>query len=432
MHDYRVLTVVLLIAAFPLSIWAAGSSESEFSDWYGGINEALTPENTANTGLTSFPSLLIPMGGEYEGMGTAYTAVGRDLSFFESNPAASASLSQTEVALYHTNLIADTSMEGLAFTSRRENLGFGMAVKHIHVPFTGYDDFGVQTSTSRYSESVAALNVAYNFFNSFYYSGLSLGLNVKGAYRNIAEVVAPGQSAAAIMADAGVLTRFHFLKFYSSREPNFALGSTLRNAGPPALDEPLPTVWSTGLAWNPLRPLLLAADLNVPVSLDGETPAPAPGYAVGMALTVTEFFVLRSGFLQRGGNPRLTLGGSVDLDRMSITVNYTRALTTQLNAFDRFSVHAGFRLGDQGRGERQDLLRSYYLDALQAFATGDLESTIDLTRRVLALDPTFQPASETLTMAARMLELQQQMESIQLGTQEDIDDAGFTDETGAE
>lgn len=417
----RILTAALLalFLAAPATVFAAGGSESGFSDWYGSLNEMVQPENTANTGLTAFPTLLIPMGGEHEAMGTAYTAVGRDLSFLESNPAASASLNETEVSVYHTNLIADTNMEAVGFTSRREDLGYGFAVKHLHVPFTGYDDFGVQTSTSRYSETIAAANISYNFFRNFYFDGLSVGSNLKAGYRYISESVAPGQSAAAVMADVGLLTRFHFLKFYSSRFTNFSLGTTVQNLGPPALGDPLPTRWTTGLAWSPIRPLLLAADYTVPFSADFSTPAPAPSYAVGMAVTVTEFLSIRSGFNQRGGNPRFTLGGSMDMERMSISVNYTLDLTTQLSAFDRFSVHAGFRLGDQGRADRQDRVREYYLDALQAFATGELEATIELTRRILAIDPTFVPAEETLAMAGRMLDLQRQMESIRLGADDE-------------
>jgi hypothetical protein len=90
-------------------------------------------------------------------------------------------------------------------------------------------------------------------------------------------------------------------------------------------------------------------------------------------------------------------------------------MTTQLTAFDRFSVQAGFSLGDRGRGDEQDRIRTLYLDALQAFAEGDLEETIELTEEVLELDPRFQPAAETLEMAERMQSLQNQMESIRTG-----------------
>ncbi|TVR70412.1 MAG: hypothetical protein EA427_05860 [Spirochaetaceae bacterium] len=424
----RLVTAVLInfltISSFS---WAAGVSEDSFSDWYGDMSERFETENVKNTGTSVFPTLLIPMGGEHEGMGTAYTAVSRDASFLEANPAASSHLEYTELALYHNNLIADTNMEGITYTTRFENLGIGVGGKHLHVPFTSYDDFGAQLGTARYTETVVAANVSYNFFSSFYFHGLSAGANLKAAYRNIPERIVADQSAAGVMTDLGLLTRLHFLKFYSSRNPNFSLGTVLRNVGPPVLDEPLPTTWSTGVAWSPFRPITLAADYNVPLLLFSDLPPPDPGYAVGAAVTVTDFFTMRTGFLMQGGNPRFTMGGSVGLRAMTITVNYTLDLTTQLTAFDRISVHAGFSFSDRGRSERHEMVRRLYLDALQAFAGGDLETTIALTRRALAIDPTFQPAAETLTMATRMNELQQRMESIRLGDDEveSLDDFDF-------
>lgn len=416
-------TVFFLTAAFA---GAAGVSEEAFSDWYGEASGRLETENVENTGVTVFPTLLIPMGGEYEGMGTAYTAVGRDASFLEANPAASSYLKYTELSLYHNNLIADTNMESIAYTTRFDDLGIGVGAKHLHVPFTRYDDFGTQMGTARYTETIVTGNVSYNFFNSFYFNGIAAGANVKAAYRNIPERIVADQSAAAVMMDVGLLSRFHFLKLYSSQDPNFSIGTVLRNAGPPVLDEPLPAMWSSGVAWSPLRPLTIAADYNVPLILFSDLDPPAPGYAVGAALSVTEFFTMRSGFLMYGGNPRLTLGGSVELQAMTITVNYTLDMTTQLTAFDRISVHAGFSFSDRGRGERRDLVRTLYLDALQAFAVGDLETTISLTQRALTIDPAFQPAAETLAMATRMSELQERMESIRL-TEDELEDPDDVD-----
>ena len=109
------------------------------------------------------------------------------------------------------------------------------------------------------------------------------------------------------------------------------------------------------------------------------------------------------------------MGGSVSLEDITLSINYTLDMTTQLTAFDRFSVQASFALGDRGRGARQEQVRTLYLDALQAFAAGDLEETIELTQSVVDLDPTFQPAAETLEMARQMRALQEQMDAIRTG-----------------
>lgn len=405
--------VLCMLALAPLG--ALGVSEQAFSDWYGEVARSFATEDVQNTGLTVFPTLSIPMGGEFEAMGTAYTASARDVSFIEANPAASADLAETELGVFHNNLIADTSMESVAYTTRFEDFGAGVAFKYVHVPFTEYDDFGVQQATARYSEGVVAANLAYNILNSFYFSGVAAGANLKLAYRNIPEIIVADQSAAGFMVDLGLLSRFNFLKFYPSRNRNVAVGTVIRNLGPNVLGEPLPTNWTTGIAYSPVRPLLLALDVSLPFTPFAPQPSEPVSVATGAAVTITDFFVMRGGFLLRGGNPRITLGGSVRFDDLTLTVNYTLDMTTQLTAFDRFSIQAGFALGDRGRGDRQDQVRILYLDALEAFAAGDLERTIELTERALAIDPRFQPASETLSMASRMQDLQQQMDLIRAG-----------------
>jgi hypothetical protein len=415
----RMVAQLLLFLGSTMVATASGVSEQAFSDWYGDVANRYALEEVDNTGLTVFPTLGIPIGGEYEAMGTAYTAGARDVTFLEANPAASADLENTELALFHNNLIADTNMEGLGYTTRIEDFGVGVGGKFLHVPFTEYDDFGVQQASARYLETVVAGNISYNFLNSFYFNGVAVGANLKAAYRGIPDVIAPGQSAAGLMTDIGILSRFNLLKFFPSRTRNFAVGTVIRNLGPNVLGEPLPTNWTTGIAYAPLRPVLIGFDLTVPMTPFSPLPAERVGYATGVAVTVTDFFVMRSGFQLKGGNPRVTMGGSVTIEDLTVTVNYTLDMTTQLTAFDRFSVQAGFALGDRGRGDRQELVRTLYLDALQAFAAGDLEATVELTRRVIAIDPTFQPAAETLQMAERMQSLQNQMDEIRSGVGDD-------------
>ncbi len=411
MKDRHIVVFLLLMISLASPLVAMGSGEDAFSNWYGTVGSYFNEDDAQRTGLTAFPTLLIPMGGVHEGLATATTAIVQDTTVLESNPAGSAILTEGGVAVFHSNLIADTSMESFAFTSRREDLGFGIAIKHLHVPFTGYNIAGEQTSTSRFSESIVTVNVAYNFLNSFYYRGLTVGLNVKGAQRTIDESVAPFQSGGAFMVDAGTLTRFNALKFFSSPDPNVTVGLTALNIGTTAQGDPLPSEWRAGLAWSPLRPLTLSSDYIMPFSLSGD-PVPRPGWAAGSTVMITHFLSLRSGFLYRPGNPRFTLGGTVEMDRLAFKVNYTLDLATQFSRMDRFSVTAHWDLGDQGRGNRRDRVRSLYSEALQAFASGDLEETVAITEEILLIDRRFQPAAETQHMANRMMALQEQMEAI--------------------
>jgi hypothetical protein len=401
-------------------VLSAPASAIGWPDFMYDFAESGDLSNPQNTGLTTFPTLQIPLGGEMEGMASAYTAVARDYSFFEANPAASSRLERTEIGIAHNNLIADANMEGLVYTTRFEHLGIGAGTKFLHVPFTEYDRYGLQENAVRYTETIAGLNVSYNFLHSFDFHGIAVGANLKTAYRRIPEVIAPGQSALGVMGDVGLLTRFNLAKFHRSREKNFSVGLVARNVGPPALDEPLPSHASAGIAYVPLKPLTLAFDYTYPFVIGADVPAEPPSYAGGAAVQITDFLAAQTGFQLRGGNPRFALGSTIDFPAVSLQLNYTLDLATQVGSVDRFSVQASFDLGDRGRAERQARVDDLYLTSLEAYAKGNIERTVALCRQALEIDPTFEPAQDTLVSARKMLTLQRQMESIRLGEEEEF------------
>ncbi len=342
----RILFIIIFVFLF------IDAEAADLANFYGGFSSLGTDTfiSDKNTGLTIFPTLLIPSGGLYEGMGTAFTAVASDASYIEANPAGSATLQYTELALNHNNWIADSNMEGVIYTTRFNNLGIGIGGKFLYVPFIGYNRWGEELSSSYYTETIATINVSYNFFSSYYFSGLSLGANLKAAYRNVPAVISPDQSIFTLMTDIGFLTRFNLAKFYASRDRNFSLGGVVKNIGINALGEPLPSVATAGIAYSPIRPLIISMDFNYPFSFT--TPADQWekwNIASGMNLVMTDFFSIHSGFSYRGSNPRFTIGSEVTLQKISITANYTLDMTTQLTSMDKFTIQMSINMGDKGR-----------------------------------------------------------------------------------
>ena len=198
MRLQRVFTISLILIVNCITGWA--DSNTLIAGWADTFSLFKDP----NTGLTSFPTLLIPMGGLAEGMGTASSAVARDSSNIEFNPAASSLLQDSELAFYHHNWIADSNLEGVVYTVRYNDLGIGLGGKFLYVPFTAYNEWGVAGAKDYITETVGTLNVSYNFLSNFYFHGLSVGGNLKVAYRNIPAVFAADQSALAVMGDLGL------------------------------------------------------------------------------------------------------------------------------------------------------------------------------------------------------------------------------------
>ena len=401
------LTVLILLAAVSP---VAGANGADFYSWWTGIwGNFVDP----NSGLTVFPTLQIPMGGSLEGMGTAYTAMARDAGFIESNPSASALLKDTELSFFHHNWIADSTVDGIVYTIRFNDLGIGVGGKFLAVPFTAYNDWGLSDAKSYITETVGTLNASYNFFSSSKFFGLAAGTNLKVAYRNVPAEFAPNQSSFAFMTDLGLLTRFNFLKPYYARTKNFSVGIALKNLGLVTLaDEQLPLVATAGFAYSPWRPMVLTCDFNLPLSLDpSSAPAESWHLAAGTTVEVAKFLSIQAGVLMKPSNPRISVGATVDLASIAlvplgIVATYNLDLSGRAGPLDKFSLEARVNLGDRGRGALAQQAEDFFLLGVEQYADGNYARAIEFWRQVLEIDPDHQAAADNIRTAEEALSLQ--------------------------
>jgi tetratricopeptide (TPR) repeat protein len=404
----RLALTLALLAAFSLVSWGAG-------DLYAGWSSLMSGFADPNTGLRSFPTLLVPLGGMAESMGTAYTAMARDAGYIEYNPAASSVLPTSELALYHHAWIADSNLEGVVYTNRFNDLGIGASAKMLYVPFTAYNDWGAAVANNYISETIGTVNVSYNFLSSYSFSGIALGANLKVAYRNIPNIASlsvTNQSALAVMTDVGALTSFNLLKFYNSQSRNFSVGLAVKNLGIETLsDEYLPQTATAGIAWSPLRPWTMDLDFNYPFSFPGQPPAETWNVAFGTTVAVTSFLSVQGGVLMKADNPRLSLGAALALGTLALDMNYNLDLSGSVNPLDKFSVQAKFDLGDAGRAARARQVEELFLQGVEAYANGDYEKALSFWQEALKLDPKYSPASDNIRIVQQTMVLQEQMQN---------------------
>ncbi|MDR2662816.1 MAG: UPF0164 family protein [Treponema sp.] len=402
---------LVLACLFFLALFSADALDFN-EDAYGSISSIYKPDD--NAGLTTFPVLLVPMGGRAEGMGTAFTALADDLTFIEWNPGGSSMLAFTELGVFHNNWIADTKVESIVFASRFKDLGYGAGIKWLYTPFSEYNMYGERVSKGYYSEMVATLNVSYNFLAGYYFSGISIGANIKGAARfmpdysdaddkgnNSGKLISGSglsQSAAMAMVDIGALTRFNLFKFYNAREKNMSAALVVRNLGPPAKGEPLPTSVTAALAYKPIRPLTLDFDFTLPMNMQDISLSEKPYWAAGLNVDITEFLSMRTGLLGRYGGYRVTIGSAVNLGKIALDVNYSLDLLTQITPLNRVSLGIRFNFGDQGRQETRDKVDSLYLSGLDAYAQGNYQDAKSYWEEALTLDSRFDPAKEGIAL----------------------------------
>lgn len=414
------LISILLLCSSP-ALRAADADEDTYGDIVDYLVELYGVDE--NAGLTTLPSLNVPMGGRAEAMATAFSAVADDGSFIEYNPAGSATLKESELSFFHNNWIADTKLEGAVYTVRFGDLGLGLSGKWLYLPFTEYDQFGERASKGYYSETSAIANVSYNFFRGYYFDGLSAGANLKTALRSMpdysndeGEVIAGSgadQSVFALMADFGLLSRFNLFKFYHARERNASVAAVVRNVGPAPLGEPLPTVAVVAASYRPIRPVQLSFDYSIPVNLVDPSLSMDPYWAAGFSVAVTDFLSMQGGFMIRATNPRITVGSRILVAGLDLNVNYTLDLLTQLQPFNRVSVSARFSFGDGGRAAKAAKVDDLYLRGLEAYAGGDMEAALELWQEALRLDPGFDPAKEGIAAVRGSTDLLRKMDEIQ-------------------
>ncbi|MDR0643044.1 MAG: UPF0164 family protein [Treponema sp.] len=367
----------------------------------------------------AFPLLNIPMGGRAAGLASAFTAVADDASFLESNPAGSARLRHPELAFFHSNWFAEnmagTMVEGLVFTGRIGNLGLAAGGKWLSTPVVEYNYSNVRLSTRYYSEAAGILNGAYNFSLGPRFSGISVGANLKGAFR-----IVPGDDydehfSSVIMADLGALSSFNLLKFYESPEWNSSLGLALRNLGPPSGDEALPSHAVLGLAYKPLASLLFSLDLFLPFNMRDIKQSGKPYFSTGLEFARGAFPSLRGGLQLKTGSLRLALGSTLRLfgeeprqqqasknavfRSLNVDLDYSRELLSPEQPLNRLGLGIRAGLGKRETGR----LEALYTEGLEAYTRGDYPAARRRWEEALELNPKFRPASEALAMLEETL-----------------------------
>jgi hypothetical protein len=356
------------------------------SSAYGAISSLLGGTSELYAGETSLPIITLSMGGLSEGLGQAISAYPVDGAAFVINPAASSMLVNSETSLTHNAWISDTKVETALYTTRFGDLGIGVAGKLAYNDFAEQSDY-TKVAKGYYTESMGVLNVSYNFLSGYHFGGLAAGVNLKAAYRSVPDytdnegniIAGSGadQSAIGIMADFGLLTRFNFLKFYPSRDKNFAVALVARNLGPAVLEEPLPTQFSLGASYTFLKPLTVAIDVAKQVNL--VDPAASAGfiYCLGFNAQLFDFFALDAGCMLKNGNLRLSAAAQVDLAEITVVANYTLDLITQFQNANRLSIEFKLALGDGGRAAYNQKVEEFYRRGVDAYAQGNTEAAIE-------------------------------------------------------
>ena len=411
---------------FFFSLFSLGA----FSNPYSSIAKAFNIFTNLHEGEIGFRSLLIHPGGRMAGLNGAFTALANDITFIESNPAASSSLRNTELAFFHNAWIADSHLDTISYAMRSGNLGYGASLRCFYVPFTEYGSYGERVSSGYYSETFATLNVSYNFFNGYKFKGLSIGGNLKagiqafppfqGQYVSDEEISskirrnnANKQMSFAVLADFGMQLKGDFFKNFDSKEPNIFLGIAVKNLGIPIKGIVPPLQLSFGFAYRPVKLMTFALDASYPINIANVKHSQKLIFSAGLIFDISQHFNILTGFGVKGGNPSFTLGGEVSFSNVQLSATYALDLTTQTTALNHIAVGIKVILGDRGRGALEEKVERMYVEALHLYQNKNYEDAIKIWEELLKLNKYFEPAKVGIRSAKNMQLLQEEIKKLE-------------------
>ena len=415
---------------FILNILFFAANSGLFALDYSAVDTALTEigyfDSSKNEGMTSFRSLLIPIGGRPESLGSAYTGLCDDAGYINFNAAASCLLTDTQASAFHNSWIADSKFDTVVYTTRIDNMGIGFQAGCLYLPFSEYNMFGERVNAGYYSETNIAANISYNFLAGYDFKGLAIGATIKSAFRSVPDYTdndtdaiksfsGLAQSGLGIMADIGIMMQFNFLKFFASRTPNVRIGISAQNLGVALtglgsssgikLDDPLPTFFAAGISCQFLPIITATFDIKQPVNLLAPGDYQMFSVSAGAILAFTKTFSLLVGAELKGGNPRFSVGSELQLSKSRINFNYTLDLTSSFSPVNRISLSAKVLLGDRGRAERQKVIDELYSQALEYYANSEWEKAIETWEAILKLNKRYDPVIIGIESARAQIEM---------------------------
>ncbi len=397
--------IVLIFLSASFFIYSQSDYETNFLQGY------LSFENfflniSGDYGTTFFPFLGMGYGGRENGLSHAFTGVADDIGTLESNPAGTASLSQTELFLSHVKLMGDVNYNTLAYTMRFNDLAFGVGARVLYMPFVHFDQFGDNVGSGIITNSVITANISYNFLRSYDFFGLSAGANVKLYIYGVPDTIAKNQTKVNVAFDMGLLTRFNFLKAYSNPEKNLGIGLAVLNLGPFTDGEPPPTTISLGLSYKPIYQLLFSTDFNYLIDYSSYT-YKNWSVDVGIEWKFTKFSSLLGGVTIKS-SPSFSLGVNIEFEDFKITAVYSPDFLD----VSKFSVSASLKLGDMGRGKKELQVKKMFSNALRLMDQGNYDLAIDALKDIIKFDRTFTPAKRSLEQCSRQIQTESDLNVI--------------------
>ncbi|HOC29486.1 MAG TPA: UPF0164 family protein, partial [Treponemataceae bacterium] len=161
-------------------------------------------------------------------------------------------------------------------------------------------------------------------------------------------------------------------------------------------------------------PITFSGEIQQPLNFMNLKNSGRTVFGAGFSVEFASFFTLLGGLQLKGANPRISLGGEMNVNDIQFNINYTLDMTTQAAVFNRISLAAKLNLGDRGRADRQKRIEKLYIEGLRLYALGELDEAVEVWNAALDLDKRFDPAIEGVRTALYTIQIQQEIRKLQI------------------
>ncbi len=349
------------------------------------------------TGEAGPPMFSMIYGSRALSLGGAALALSDHIYYMDSNPAAGDTNGIYRVSLLHQEWIADVNYESMRFAgSVGGKIFFGAGFTYLYFPFTYYDILGSDRGTYNLSQSLGIVNAGYRIARL----NLSVGGNFKVYYNHVPGDLVSDQSFVLFAVDLGLLKNTDIFKTYVGPEHSLSFGFVLKNVGFSQYMEKLPTQVHAGVAYRPVRHLLISTEIAVPLY------EPVFG-AVGVEYDFEKMFFLTGG-AQIKTNPMLSLGIGYRRRDLQINVSYTPTIAF----YNMMSISLTYSFGASKKKQREAEIEALLTEALKLFGEKRYEEALSVVNRILEMDPKNTRALRLKEMIITMMELKERLDKI--------------------
>ncbi len=350
------------------------------------------------TGEAGPPLLRMSTGATTLAVGGGGIAFINEPNYMNSNPAGGDEKPIFKLSIVHQEWIYDVNYESIYLSRGFKNRYFlGLGITYLYLPFIYYDYYGNKGQKYRISQILGIINGGLLLKKV----PVTLGINLKTFYNYIPENLYPDQNYFLFAMDFGAISKLNILKFFVGEEPSFTFGFGIKNIGYGEFIKKLPTEFSAGIGYRPIKKILILSQFNIPLY------EPYNG-SIGIEYSLRQDIFIRGG-IHIKQNPMFGVGLGIRRKDVNINISYNPTPAF----YNMLSLSIDLNIGRTKIEKKQQAMKDLLIKALKEFKENKLVEALETINDLLEIDPENEIALAIKETIQKQMELNKKLEEIE-------------------